>query len=624
MMNKGSKRNPTKYLSQVASGALARSSFWKKLRRWLEDYKWPLIGFVWMVAIALGYIGFSKYFSAIGEASSPWNTFYLTLQLFVLESGSVSGPVGWQLQAARFLAPAVAAYTAIQALAIIFHEQLQLFRVRFLRDHIVICGLGRKGLLLCKGYREKGEQVVVIEQDEDNGLLGQCREQGAIVLIGNAANPGLLHKVRVHKAKRIISVCGNDGANAEVAVHTRELVWNRKGKALACLVHIFDLQLYNLLREREIMMGKLDAFRLELFNVFESGAWVLLGEYPPFSKTGEDYISRPHIVVIGVGRMGESLVVNAARNWRENNTSGERLRITLIDREAEKKKESLCLRYSQLERICELVTRKMDVRDPEFERAEFLLDDHRRCDVTMIYVCLDDDSNALNAALTLRQRVRALEIPIVVRMTHEAGLATLLRGEKDKPVSFAGLHAFGLLDRTCTPELISRCTYEIIARAKHEVYLRNERKLGYTPETKPAMVPWEELEETYRKSSMSAAERIPVKLEAIGCDIAVTTDWDAPLFEFSPEEVELMAKMEHEGWVEERLRDEWRYDPTIRDNEKKIHPSLVPWDELSEEDKDRDRNQVRGIPEYLARAGFRVYRLKKNRNVKYRLYGNIT
>jgi len=611
-MNKP-KKNAAEYSSRVTGGAPAKLSFWKKLKRWLGDYKWPLVGFMWVVAIALGYLGFSKYFSAIGETRSSWDTFYRTLQLFSLESGFISGSVGWELQLARFLVPAVAAYTATQALAIIFQEQLQLFRMLLLKDHIVICGLGRKGLLLSGGFREREEQVVVIEQDEDNGLLGQCREQGAIILIGNAADPVLLRKARVNKAKYVISVCGNDGVNAEVAVHARELVLDRKGKALSCLIHISDFQLCNLLREREIRLGKLDAFRLELFNIFESGTRILLDDYPPFSKTGEDYSSRTHLVVVGMGHMGESLVVNAARKWWDRDRkSGERLCITLIDGEAGKKKECLYLRYPQLERVCELVPVEVDIQVPEFERAEFLFDDQKRCDVTMVYVCLDDDSNALRAALMIHQQVRALEIPIVIRMTQDAGLATLLRGEKDKPEGFANLHTFGLFDHTCTPDLISGCTYEILARAIHEDYVRNERAKGYTPETNPSAVPWGELEETYKKSNRRAAEHIRVKLDAIGCDIVITTDWDTPRFEFTPEEVELLGQMEHERWVEEKLSDGWRYSLT-KDLEKKTIPYLVPWDELSEADKDKDRNQVRNLPAFLAKARFEIYRARKKK-----------
>lgn len=504
-MNKGDKRKLAAYYCQVTGGGLSRAALWKKprrrlgehkwllvsrrkLRRWLGEHKWLFVGALWVVAGALGYVGFGKYSLAIGEPRSSWDVLYLTLQLFVLQSGPVSGPVTWELQVARFLAPAVIAYTAIQALATVLHEQLKMFRLRFFRNHIVICGLGRNGLLLAKGFCDKGERVVVIEQDDDNGMLGPCREYGAITLIGNAADPALLHSARVSKAKYVISVCGNDGTNAEVGVHARELVRGRKGEALTRLVHIYDLELCSLLREREIAMAKPDEFRLELFNVFESGARVLLEEYPPFDKMAGVPVSKPHIVVVGVGRMGQSLVVNAARNWRDrSDTKGERLRITLIDKEVERKKESLCLRYPQLEETCELVSRQMDVRFPEFERADFLFNDEGNCDVAMIYVCLDNDSLGLEAALTLRQRVRSLEVPIVVRMTHDAGLATLLPKEEEKHKGLATVHTFGLLDHTCTSDLIFGGTYEILARAIHEDYVRSEREKGHTQRQ---ILPW--------------------------------------------------------------------------------------------------------------------------------------
>ena len=204
----------------------------KKLGQWLRDHKWLLIGLMWIAAFCLGYIGFSNYYASIGDTRSPSHICYVTMQLFVLESGPVPGPVGWELQVARFLAPLVAVYTAIQAVAIILREQLLLFRLRFLRGHIVICGLGRKGLLLCRAFRQSGERVVVIEHNKDNELISQCREYGAAVLIDNAASPSVLRRAGVDKAKYIISVCGDDGTNAEIAVHSRELVRERKGKVL--------------------------------------------------------------------------------------------------------------------------------------------------------------------------------------------------------------------------------------------------------------------------------------------------------------------------------------------------------------------------------------------------------
>jgi hypothetical protein len=149
----------------------------------------------------------------------------------------------------------------------------------------------------------------------------------------------------------------------------------------------------------------------------------------------------------------------------------------------------------------------------------------------------------------------------------------------------------------------------------HEDYVRNEREKGHTPETNPSMVPWEKLPESLKESNMSQAEHIRVKLDAIGCDVAITTSWDEQPFQFSSEEVELLSRMEHDRFVEERLRAGWTYGPT-KNTDKKTNPTLVPWDELPEDEKIKDSNAVRGLPAFLAKAGFQIYRLpKKEREV---------
>lgn len=51
-----------------------------------------------------------------------------------------------------------------------------------------------------------------------------------------------------------------------------------------------------------------------------------------------------------------------------------------------------------------------------------------------------------------------------------------------------------------------------------------------------------------------------------------------------------MAKNVHEVWAQNRINEGWKYGDK-RNDELKQHPCLVPYEELSEVEKDYDREQ---------------------------------
>ena len=184
-------------------------SFWRHtIRQWLDRHYWAALGVMWGVAFCLGYWGWVKHFRALGEYRTFQDILYLTLQLFTVESGAVTQAVGWQLDMARFLAPATTLYAAIAALTLIFRDQLQMMRVRLLRDHAVICGLGRRGLLLAEEFLARGVPVVAIERDTDSDWIIPCREQGGVVVYGDACNKEVLRGAGAPRADCVIAVCG--------------------------------------------------------------------------------------------------------------------------------------------------------------------------------------------------------------------------------------------------------------------------------------------------------------------------------------------------------------------------------------------------------------------------------
>lgn len=68
---------------------------------------------------------------------------------------------------------------------------------------------------------------------------------------------------------------------------------------------------------------------------------------------------------------------------------------------------------------------------------------------------------------------------------------------------------------------------------------------------------------------------------------------------------ERMAKNIHEVWAKSRMDQGWTYGPA-RDDERKIHPCLVPYEELPEEEKDYDRNTALETLKYVIGEGFEI------------------
>ena len=524
-------------------------------RSWLKrNYQWYGLGVLWAGALMLALVGFAQYAALHTLTYSFWDQLYLSLQLITLSSGALEPPEPLALNIARFLIPLLAGATAVKAFWEVFRQQMRMVRLRRLSGHIIICGLSRKGLLLANQFHRRGDAVVVIERDEENDWLESCREQGMYVLLGDASDATLLQLAGVVRARGLFAVCDDDGMNTEIALRAQELVkermggpsshapsgtrsgGRRSGEPLPCLLHVTDPQLCALLREQEASLERA-AFRLELFNVFERGARRMLQAYPGWREDalqGKD--GRPHMLLVGLGRMGENLVLHAARDWRNQHPGqARRLQIIIVDRRAQRKVESLGVRYPQLIRACELLPLEMEIHSPEFERAAFLFDPQGGSCLDSIYICVDDDSLGLHAGLTLQRKLAGCDVPVVIRMAEESGLARLLPDNKDRAAlaggsaaspAYRNLFGFGYLDQTCTPELLNNTPRDNLARAAYEECAQ-QLKSGAAS---PALPPWERLPPAARAASYRWVDGISQVLQGLGYRITPLTDWD----EFTP------------------------------------------------------------------------------------------
>ncbi|MGD2105726.1 MAG: NAD-binding protein [Anaerolineae bacterium] len=586
----------------------------KGARRVWRAVRLPLLLVLFAGSLLLGYLGFSEYAEATNQPLSASDILYLTLQLATLESGAVSGPIGWKLEVARLLMPALAAYTAVLTIATLFRQQLQLLVLRFTRDHVVVCGLGHKGLLLTRTFLERGHKVVVIERNPNNPHLALCRHRGATVLVGDATERSTLRKTRVGTARYVIAVCGDDGDNVAVALAARDLTKRRQRGALTAAVHVASPALTEMLRETELGNEPVPTFRLEVFSVSDRAARELLRQHPVPGPEGTPGDRAPALLVVGLGAVARRLIALAAeQRYREAPADQERLHVTAVGPGALETVEALHGRYPRLAESCDLHAWDADPETLASMTAPGPGDQDTRGPFDATYVCLDDPSLGLQVALALRHQLGDENTPIEVLMPEEGGLGRLLEEYQEATVSLRNVHPFDPVSRTCTPDLVLDGTHELLARAVHDRYLQRRLEEGKEMEEERALVPWDALPEDLKESNRRQVDHIRDKLSKVGYGIAPLVDWEAASFRFSPGEVEEMARLEHERWMVERRREKWQYASGPKDPDRKTHPDMVPWAELSEDAKDKDREAVIDLPVLLARGGFQLRRLASGR-----------
>jgi voltage-gated potassium channel Kch len=89
------------------------------------------------------------------------------------------------------------------------------------RDHVVVVGLGQVGLRLCMLLRECGVQVVAVDTESEGENVGLARRLKLPVVIGRGANPHVLKRLSLDRARSLAAVTSNDLRNIEAAMAAR-------------------------------------------------------------------------------------------------------------------------------------------------------------------------------------------------------------------------------------------------------------------------------------------------------------------------------------------------------------------------------------------------------------------
>lgn len=165
---------------------------------------WALFDALYMTAITITTVGFlevhplsdaGRAFTMVLALGGVFTLFYTATELI---RGVVSGEVGRAMGRQRME----------RSLAGLNH-------------HLVVCGYGRMGKLVCREFSAQGLPFVIVDQQAE--LLRDFRLPHGLALVGDATADDVLKRAGVERARGLVTVAASDAANLYITMSARFL-----------------------------------------------------------------------------------------------------------------------------------------------------------------------------------------------------------------------------------------------------------------------------------------------------------------------------------------------------------------------------------------------------------------
>ena len=612
----------------------------------LKKYNW-LFPVLLLIALGLGTIGFNQYFEWSSEETTWFTNLYLSLQLFVLESGSVSGQVPFLLEIARFMAPAVTAGGILLAIWKPFYKNYLLFKIRLWKNHIVVCGLSKKAELLIEDFLRQADgkvNIVLIDPNNQHASLSKLIKKGVIYLEGNATDEEELLKANLLHAKFLLALTHDEKINIQIAQRATHL-YNQfpknilPGTILQVILHIDDFYTMNIFKEfhekavPELVRTRPAGSKMDyhVFSIFQLAATYLVDHNSPDQHVNlrEPEDPAAHILILGDTLTIEFLILEAAHMYHFANLK--KTKITVVSDDISR------------------ITRKMEVIYPSLPEtveiryintADFF---HEQCpiaceEISVCFIALEDDGKSVYFARKLRQFIYAHRRlkepaspqssaspviadfripPIKVLLPRNTALVHIFNDIKTE-LNQLDIELMNMDHLLCNKKTIvdDRKSEDFIAERMHYEWakihaLKNNLKIGSMEEE------WDNLKDAQKDSNRLPARHLNIKLRFVHAEFTDRKDgedWNIDMID--QETWDRIARMEHNRWMAEKYLNGFVHIDAVPDRELmellnltlKCHPDIVPFDQLSTEIQAFDMFTFRMAPE--------IARLNNKRIVK--------
>ena len=410
------------------------------------------------------------------------------------------------------------------------------------------------------------------------------------LLVANPTDKATLLQAAAHQAERIIFANKNNLLNIQGLNNLRQILQQQASQKIAH-IQIDDPDLIELLKQDSQFLKPDQNLKVITFNKQRLIARRFLLSHPLYQYADMRGQDRIRVAIFGFSHQAQQLLLQLASSsyYRDLKLP----EIIIIDSQAKQRGQQFISRYPGLQdtKICKLNFIDFDIHTQTLDLA-FLqtLDQGNSAygqNLTAILLCFEQDNKNITASLRLRiktQQTRIALAPIFISMTQDLDALSI---NTDQTPNFEQVFQhFG--QQTCTWQEIVEASSDKLAKFIHNAYNSH-----YGKGTK-----WQDLTETYRDANRGAADHITVKLASLGYFIPQDpSNWSEKVD--LTENQELLAKLEHNRWYAERRLNGWQYG-TTRDDNRKIHPCLIPYEQLPEEEKQKDRTNIQDLQNFFS------------------------
>ncbi|MDR0894195.1 MAG: hypothetical protein LBN06_02670 [Prevotellaceae bacterium] len=494
-----------------------------------------------------------------------------------------------------------------------------------LQGHIVVLGSGSMLINMIKYFREHHSEadIAVLTTTDIEKLRSRIsaaftrRDRKAITLMyGRRDSTEELSRINILSAKHVYLIGEeNEPEHDIINIHTLELMRDlrvdsaEKESPIRCHI-LFEyqsaMQVIQFAEYKETLTkdAKSGQVLLELSvsnvyeewaqNVFVSGKVGNINYQPldrePIGKDSDKFV---HLVVVGMTRMGVAMIETAAHLCHFPNIhKGKKTRITIIDPNARQEMRFFTEAHEHLFHLSHYTFGKVangtidyhphqpesvnDILDIDWEFIEGSIEmpeirsllahwsgESEQRLLTIAFCGRNAQANVASA-LYLPQAIYVAKIPILV---YQPGDSTLVEiTSKSNGEKYAALRPFGMVSGTFNPGT-SEDRLDIARKINYcyDYFGRKDKQTKYA-ETFP---PKEELEKVWNEtilphqfSNLYLANGIDSKYRSMGA---------SPQTQFADDETSLMAEIEHNRWMMEKLL--LGYRPTTEEETMEIERS---------------------------------------------------